>query len=118
VSDDKQFDKKVCFSDAEIISAFSNGMGPDDHIPTHQPHAPLLTNEQIIWVVRRFVAGSRFTLSARGDNQEVLRDALAYINHVGSSHVMRGQPHPQEWLVKKLEAAISQYVGCSSKEAK
>lgn len=48
----------TAITDAQIISAFSSGFGPDDQIPTRQPHAPLLTNEQIIWVVRRFIAGS------------------------------------------------------------
>lgn len=88
----KPSDKQVRISDGEIISAFSNGMGPDDHIPTHQPHAPLLTNEQIIWVVRRFIAGSRFTLSARGDNTglmmqvETLRALVDNWDSYGAEH--------------------------------
>lgn len=41
------------------------------------------------------------------DIKKTLTDALAYINHVGANHTMRGNPHPQEWLVKDLEAAIA-----------
>lgn len=36
---------------------------------------------------------------------DTLDSALAYINHVGANHTMRGQPHPQQWLVENLESA-------------
>jgi hypothetical protein len=36
-----------------------------------------------------------------------VRDALAYIKHVGANHTMRGEPHPQQWLVDKLEANLN-----------
>ena len=29
--------------------------------------------------------------------------ALNYIRHVGANHVMRGDPHPQQWIVDGLE---------------
>jgi hypothetical protein len=29
--------------------------------------------------------------------------ALNYIRHVGANHVMRGEPHPQQWIVDGLE---------------
>ena len=37
---------------------------------------------------------------------KTLDDALRYIQHVGANHVMRGQPHPQQWLVENLQSAI------------
>lgn len=36
----------------------------------------------------------------------ICNGALNYICHVGANHVMRGQPHPQQWLVDGLEAAL------------
>lgn len=33
--------------------------------------------------------------------------ALNYIKHVGANHTMRGQEHPQAWLVRDLEGAIA-----------
>jgi hypothetical protein len=47
------------------------------------------------------------TLSKTVPDNALLRDALAYINHVGANHTMRGEPHPQQWLVDKLEAAVN-----------
>lgn len=41
---------------------------------------------------------------AVAETAELVRDALAYIKHVGSNYTERGQPHPQQWLVEKLEA--------------
>lgn len=38
--------------------------------------------------------------------KEAMRDALAYIKHVGANHTMRGEPHPQQWIVDKLEALL------------
>lgn len=81
-------------TDQEIIAAFSNGASVDDTIPTHQPHAPLLTNEQIIWVVRRFMAGSAApsaiapTTDARLEAAyAALRDACEYFLFDGKATV-------------------------------
>lgn len=53
-------------TDEQIICAFSNGpLGSVVMIPTHQPHPPFLTNEQIVWAVRRFLAGSDHTAIER-----------------------------------------------------
>lgn len=41
-------------------------------------------------------------------HSSLFRDALAYINHVGANHTMRGEPHPQQWLVDKLQANLSE----------
>lgn len=38
---------------------------------------------------------------------EVLDTALNYIKHCGANAVMRGQPHPQQWIVDGLTAAMS-----------
>ncbi len=38
---------------------------------------------------------------------EALRDSNNYILHVGSSAVMRGNPHPQQLMVDKNESALS-----------
>jgi hypothetical protein len=38
--------------------------------------------------------------------EDVLKDALNYILHVGSNWTERGEPHPQEWLVKRLQECI------------
>ena len=35
----------------------------------------------------------------------VYQAALNYIQHVGANHVMRGEPHPQQWIVDGLLAA-------------
>lgn len=37
--------------------------------------------------------------------REIYEGALNYIRHVGANHVMRGEPHPQAWLVDGLEQA-------------
>ena|SRR3990167_774527 len=37
---------------------------------------------------------------------EALESALRYIQHVGANHIMCGQPHPQQWIVDKLEEVI------------
>jgi hypothetical protein len=50
--------------------------------------------------------GARYSYTDAMLISEALRAALNYINHVGANHTMRGQPHPQAWLVDKLEAAI------------
>ena len=34
----------------------------------------------------------------------VYQAALNYIQHVGANHVMRGEPHPQQWIVDGLLA--------------
>jgi hypothetical protein len=41
---------------------------------------------------------------AVAETADIMRSALAYIKHVGANHTMRGQPHPQQWLVDKMEA--------------
>ena len=33
----------------------------------------------------------------------VFNAALNYIRHVGANHTMRGEPHPQQWIVDGLE---------------
>jgi hypothetical protein len=33
--------------------------------------------------------------------------ALNYINHVGSNWTMRGEPHPQQWIVDGLAAFLA-----------
>ena len=38
---------------------------------------------------------------------EVFQAALNYIRHVGSNHVSRGEPHPQQWIVDCLELAAA-----------
>jgi len=35
----------------------------------------------------------------------IYEGALNYIRHVGSNWTMRGEPHPQQWIVDGLEAA-------------
>lgn len=35
-----------------------------------------------------------------------LMAALNYIEHVGANWTMRGQEHPQKWIVDKLHAAL------------
>ena len=39
-------------------------------------------------------------------SEKVLRAALPYVKHCGANQVMRGEPHPQQWLVDKMQAAI------------
>ncbi len=39
----------------------------------------------------------------------VISDALVYINHVGSNWTMRGEPHPQQWLVDRLEGYLKRH---------
>lgn len=36
-----------------------------------------------------------------------MADCLAYIRHVGANQTMRGEPHPQQWLVDWLESTIT-----------
>jgi hypothetical protein len=35
--------------------------------------------------------------------KDIYEGALCYIKHVGSNWTMRGEPHPQQWLVDGLE---------------
>ena len=37
--------------------------------------------------------------------REIFDGALNYINHCGSNQIMRGEPHPQQWIVDGLLAA-------------
>ena len=39
---------------------------------------------------------------------EIYRGALNYIKHVGGNWTMRGEPHPQQWIVDGLERCTSQ----------
>lgn len=38
---------------------------------------------------------------------DIYAGALAYILHVGANHTMRGEPHPQQWIVTGLLDAAS-----------
>ena len=38
--------------------------------------------------------------------REAIEPALRYIQHVGANAVMRGQPHPQQWIVDALESVM------------
>lgn len=38
---------------------------------------------------------------------DTFQAALNYIRHVGANAVMRGQPHPQQWIVDGLELAAA-----------
>lgn len=40
------------------------------------------------------------------DALELLQGALNYIKHVGANQTMRGQQHPQQWLVDGLEQLL------------
>lgn len=43
-------------------------------------------------------------------NAELLdaaKPALNYIEHVGANWTERGEPHPQQWIVDRLRAAIA-----------
>lgn len=47
---------------------------------------------------------------------EIHDAALNYIRHVGSNWTMRGEPHPQQWIVDGLEAAVvvqCPQIGCA-----
>lgn len=39
--------------------------------------------------------------------REILEAALNYIKHIGANHTMRGEPHPQQWIVDGLERVLS-----------
>lgn len=41
-------------------------------------------------------------------DQEMIESALRYIQHVGANHVMRGEAHPQQWIVDGLERILAQ----------
>lgn len=40
-------------------------------------------------------------------DKETIEAALRYIQHVGANHVMRGEAHPQQWIVDGLERILS-----------
>ena len=64
--------------------------------------------------IRNFVKQNRVALLAalseiaptRDAVLEAVEPALRYIQHVGANAVMRGEPHPQQWIVDKLEALL------------
>lgn len=47
--------------------------------------------------------------AGRGDdkNGEMIQAALNYIKHVGANWTMRGEPHPQQWIVDGLERILA-----------
>ena len=64
-----------------------------------------------LWKAREIVASTAATLPAAVREESVTlpkpvyQAALNYIQHVGANHVMRGEPHPQQWIVDGLLAA-------------
>lgn len=43
--------------------------------------------------------------------RNILEGALRYIEHVGANHTMRGEPHPQQWLVDGLRIILASQDG-------
>ena len=68
--------------------------------------APSLAFETLQSAARTLAAAVRE--EAVTENRKVMQDALNYIRHVGANHVMRGQPHPQQWIVDELEAVLKE----------
>lgn len=39
--------------------------------------------------------------------KQTVQDAINYIEHVGANWTMRGQPHPQQWILDNLHAMLA-----------